>query len=412
MKIENERLIIEEAIKYGQKWSLLFHTFSLWLLNKAQALNVDTVYFFTREGSFFYDIANILTKRSNIQTPELKILEVSRASTFLPSINFQTKNPFQRLWNIYPNQSAQGFFNSIGMNDPALKDLFEESNSHKYNEVIHNIGRDSNFQMLIRREDIVTRINTTLHYNKALLTQYLEQEGFFSAGKKAIVDIGWRGSIQDNLSLLFPKEKIHGLYLGLHAFREKTLSSNEHKDAFLFNANVKKHRIFSSLMRFVLPLEILCTPPHMSSVTNYVLQKNQIIPVVHFSTIKGALIDRIIESFQQSVLNNIDQWQQYLPSYSINMCRQIAKQIVWHPKDFLVYVYRNNLFNETFGQGEIIRLYKPSKTVRSVFSNMKRSGWIGGYLYKKIPSCLFCLLPLFYCLYCLLTFDSYLIHRR
>jgi hypothetical protein len=411
--MKKDMLLIEQAKKYGQQCSLLFNEFAYWLLEQAQILNIDTLYFFTREGAFFYELVKILKEQLDIQTPQLKILNVSRLSTFLPAVNMQSINPFERLWNVYPNQSGEMFFRSIGINDPQLKVLFEKYVHYKYSQVIKNIHKNSYFQGLIRQENVKEIINAKLKEHKTLLIQYLQQEGFIQDGKQAVVDIGWRGSIQDNLSILFPQGKMHGFYLGLHAFRDCTLMSNKYKNAFLFNGNIKKHRIFASLMRFVLPLEILCTPANIGSTIKYKLQKNNVIPLVKHSSIKEkTLTYKIITTFQRAVLDNVHSDSHNSVSYQTKKCRQIAKQIIWNPKEFLIYVYRNNRFNETFGQGKTHCPYNSAKTLRSIFSNAKRSGWISGYFYKKIPTCLLPSLVVFYYLYCLLTFDNYLIPKQ
>lgn len=50
-----------------------------------------------------------------------------------------------------------------------------------------------------------------------MLRQYLKQKGFFDAASVAIVDVGWKGSIQDNIARCVGGEvEIRGYYCGLN----------------------------------------------------------------------------------------------------------------------------------------------------------------------------------------------------
>src|SRR5436190_24157536 len=108
----NDQLICEAKF-YGKEWSLLFYEFSYWLIYSCHQLNIRKLYFFTREGSFFIELVKTLQEKFNFYGVECHLLSVSRIATFLPSVDLNSKNPFQRLWNIYLHQSPKVFFRSL-----------------------------------------------------------------------------------------------------------------------------------------------------------------------------------------------------------------------------------------------------------------------------------------------------------
>jgi hypothetical protein len=62
---------------------------------------------------------------------------------------------------------------------------------------------------------------------RALLERYLEQKGFFDHDAVGLVDIGWKGSIQDNVVRAMRHRpdcpQVHGLYFGLYHVPEDDL---------------------------------------------------------------------------------------------------------------------------------------------------------------------------------------------
>ncbi|TLY47974.1 MAG: hypothetical protein E6K54_03180 [Gammaproteobacteria bacterium] len=418
INIDN-KLLIADTEFYAKKWSFLFHEFSYWLLYHCHQQNLKKLFFFTREGAFFIELVKALQKKFNLYPNiECHLLSVSRIATFLPSVNIDQENPFQRLWNIYPHQSPRAFFRSLDIEDETLSKIYQEKFSGNFDQKISNITNNLIFKQFLNNSIVNSIIKKTIVAKKELLTNYLKQNDFLNDRTIGIVDIGWRGSIQDNLSLIFPEKTIYGFYLGLHRFRGKFISANHLKKAFLFNANMGGIiQPLTSLMRFVLPLEMLCTPA-LGSVKRYRLDEDhKALPETQHYKPEKIVIEKIIETFQQSVLDN-------LAFYTLNKkfryrkCKKIARKIIWNPQMFQLFVYHNHKFDEEFGLGNATQAYPSDITDQTSFSikskttwikALKESAWISGYLYNKLPKPFLRALPILYLLYSLLTFDNYLL---
>ncbi len=411
MSIINNNQLIAETQVYAKKWSFLFYEFSYWLLYHCHQQNIKKLFFFTREGAFFIVLVKALQKRFNLYPGiECHLLSVSRIATFLPSVDIDLKNPFQRLWDIYPHQSPRAFFKSLDIEDESLQKIYQQKYGENFDSKISNIATNPIFKHYLKNNHVDSIIRKSIKAKKELLTAYLKQNDFLNDTRIGVVDIGWRGSIQDNLSLIFPEQTIYGFYLGLHRFRRKLTPTNPFKKGFLFNANTGGFiQPLTSLMRFVLPLEMLCTPM-LGSVKRYRLDDNhKILPEIQRNKSEKIILEKIIETFQQSVLKD-------LSSYPLNdqfryrKCKKIARQIIWSPQAFQLFVYHNHKFDEEFGLGNATQAYPSDVKYKTAWiKSLKESAWISGYFYNKLPRSLFRVLPILYLLYSLLTFDNYLL---
>ena len=403
--------MIAETQFYARKWSFLFHEFSYWLLYHCHQQNIKKLFFFTREGAFFIELVKALQKRFNLYPDiECHLLSVSRISTFLPSVDINLENPFQRLWNIYPDQSPRAFFKSLDIEDESLQIIYQKEFDQDFDSRISNIATNPIFKSYLKNNHVNSIIRKSIAAKRELLATYLKQSDFLNETRIGVVDIGWRGSIQDNLSLIFPEKTIYGFYLGLHRFRGITLP-NYLKKAFLFDANTGGMiQPLTSLMRFVLPLEMLCTPP-IGSVKRYKFDENRIAsPEILYNKSEKLIIKKIIESFQQSVIEALSSYQ-LNNKFGYKKCKKIAREIIWNPQNFQLFFYHNHQFDEEFGLGNASLAYPTDKSNQAVPSikSLKESAWISGYLSNKLPKSLCRALPILYLLYSLLTFDNYLL---
>ena len=411
MRAMDKSEIAQQAYQYGKKSAPLFNEFCKWLVKSCQQRSITTVYFITREGNFFQACCELLADEGI----ELKLLATSRLASYGASIDLEEAQPFHRLWRSYPNQSMVAFYNSLGfsaMQIHSLLTFYPEDGQ----QVIENIADNEKVQTYLKLPEVISLLKRYLEEKKEKLMSYLETLGLNAMSiDVAVVDIGWRGSIQDNLARVFPTVNFHGFYLGLHKFRYSQ-DSNVQKRAFLFNGNsAEKDRELTALMRFVLPLEFLCSAP-CGSVEGYAEG-----PLYHEIKEETALLVDYSQPFQRGVLEAIR--SKTVNEASRHECVTIAKQIVWKPPAFLLHYYQYLTHNEVFGYGEILKSTElltskelisafVSKSARKkVLGKIKNSYWPTAYLQlslKWFSPFIMPFLPRLYLLFCLITRDSYL----
>ncbi len=219
--------------RYGyQILGPIFSTFMLGALEELRRRNVQKVYFLAREGELFMRLfermAHVVFGEG--ARPEAHYLYVSRKSAATPSAHagLDYQSAIVPLFN--PKQKGlTSICNAFGLPAAAFTEV---SRRHGYSGVdapIHD-WRSDQFKGMLADPDFQALVRTHAAGAWELLHDYLAQEGFFSADRVALVDIGWNGSIQKFMQEAFAADAnsphVTGVYLGFlggirHDFDEK-----------------------------------------------------------------------------------------------------------------------------------------------------------------------------------------------
>lgn len=196
------------------------HTiFSLFLFTdklyyKARKENITKLTFLSREGEFLKKLFDYYLEVIGDQKTKTDYLIVSRKSTYLPSLKNIDKEDFHELLNQYNWTSLHDFICSINFSEKEIDDLKKE---------LPNIDFDEPNTDLINSEKLKT-LKSNKTFRNIFEKKRIEQTKNFRAYAKEIfddkkvnlVDIGWHGSMQNNLSKIFANEyEFDGYYFGL-----------------------------------------------------------------------------------------------------------------------------------------------------------------------------------------------------
>lgn len=119
------------------------------------------------------------------------------------------------------------------------------------------------------------RLDARRQEQRALLLHYLDQNGVLAQSRIAAADVGWRGTIEDNLARLLPEHRLDGYYLALFpAF--SPAPSNAGKTGFVLDA--QSPYALTRRLRFVAPLEFICSDRALSAVA-YARNLCEVTPV-------------------------------------------------------------------------------------------------------------------------------------
>ena len=207
---------------------------------RGQALGVDRVLYMTREGMLFKAYHERFAPSAGL-TLQAELLRVSRLSTFAASLHGQGAPGLQRLFSQYPQAGWPELLASLGQppdagpaplagTGPALAEAIAAAPAHA--AWMAGVAASRHAELAA--------------YLRAAHAQALR------AGQVLVVDIGWRGSIQDNLALAFPELRWTGVYVGLHPFLNPQ-PANAQKQGLLFDAADAQRRPGENLM----PIEYL-----------------------------------------------------------------------------------------------------------------------------------------------------------
>ncbi len=347
------------ALNLGVQAAPLFIGFALWIAEQAITQKFDRLYFFTREGEFFYKVFSTLFPSNRWfghDLPTADILAVSRLSTFASSMTHVSTQEMSRVWSLFKVQSISGLFVTLGLNIGEYSELLDTMDL-KETDIISDPGRNPKICNLFKNPQFVKAVNNTLVCHSSLLKSYLNERGVQAGKKIGVIDIGWRGTIQDNIARLIPDSHFHGLYLGLRSLIN-TQSANVTKSAYGPDENISDER--STLFSNFAALELLCSSPK-GSVMGYVTEEGCTTPRRQIDQNENAAYENFVESFQEGVLLAAKHWRLYLESYAVASqdLHTIAMQ-VWNtlrrtPGEELVEVYLRTPQQDVFGYGEIFK---------------------------------------------------------
>jgi len=207
----------------GVQIAPIVFSFCLSVLEDAVKRKCDTVFFFTREGIFFREVYEAIVKADayNVDYPAASTLAVSRRATFAASLRSFDVNELMRLWSMYSAQSPRGFASSLNLDDVLVRRVAER-HGVGFETQIAQPWSDKAFQKMMKDPELSEHAKIRISQQRVALLGYLEQEGFLGQkpGKRVVVDIGWRGTIQDNISRLIDRP-LNGHYFALFKFLNK-----------------------------------------------------------------------------------------------------------------------------------------------------------------------------------------------
>lgn len=206
------------------------YLFTRKLYDKLMLDGFSEVIFLSREGEFLkklFDHYSQFLRSSNIKTHYMK---VSRRATFLPSLKDIESENFENLFRQYINISRKEFLLNINFSYEQIITL-ENRFGCDFSERINNLPQSRQFRELIidnvfkdyYEENRLDQINAIHAYFNTFETNF---------SRIAIVDVGWKGTIQDNLSKILPNTQIYGYYLGLNFLGNVTTNSVKHSILF------------------------------------------------------------------------------------------------------------------------------------------------------------------------------------
>ena len=206
-------------------YALSLYGFCARLYKELSKESFDQVFFFAREGEALIQMFERYIQINSLPVIKAHYLYVSRQATYLPSLKTLEEESFESLRLLSKRMSILDFIDSLGLTDCMQKKLPSYFENRKYDEPIadffasqefEDLCNDKKFKQLYEEERKLAQINAQ---------KYFASHGIVSGSHVAVVDIGWRGTIQDNIFRIFNGNiDLHGYYYGLlgdvHTSRE------------------------------------------------------------------------------------------------------------------------------------------------------------------------------------------------
>jgi predicted HAD superfamily hydrolase len=303
------------AFRFGAEAAPLFIGFLLWVAEQAVVEKLDRIYFLTREGEFFHRIYSALLPHDmffGYNLPPCHVLAVSRLATFAASMQNVSIEEMSRIWTLFKSQSVSGLFATLRLDVRDFSAELEEVGL-KVGDVADDPMNHSALEQLFRIDTFVNAVKHSIRSQKDMVYDYLEQNDLPPSKRVGVVDVGWRGTIQDNLAILVPHTQFHGMYLGLRRLINPQ-PTNVSKSAYGPDENHNPE--FCNLFENFAALELLCTSPK-GSVICYRRIDGKAIPQRQIVDSENAGFEDFTKHFQKGVLLAARHWQPYLERYVV-----------------------------------------------------------------------------------------------
>lgn len=383
----------------GIKYSSLVVGFMLQIMESAIKNKQNRVFFFTREGEFFKRVYDAIASQEpfGVAVPEAVVLEVSRIATFAPSLQAISIQSLMRIWSLYSTQSIGALFSSLDIDIEQFSSVLLQYDLN-IEEQIQYPWLDQRVISLFDNNEFKSKIDSILRSKRTLILGYLKSKNFPFEGKASIVDIGWRGTIQDNLAHIFPDLQIDGYYLALDKFINKQ-PLNTRKTGYvsdLNNADFRNAYIFQK----VSPIEMLCNSPN-GSVVGYREEDEKFtaIRLVHESE-NRSFYDAVTH-FQQGVIETSIELGKAVRIHSLHSedFKTIAltnwSEIIDSPSSAIANAYFKLAHNESFGLGRFddktsvipyslwLKSLISVRSAKILVQRLEQTGWPEGYLAQR-----------------------------
>lgn len=194
------------------------------------------VFFLSREGEFLKKLFDLYCKVNNDYSITSYYLYVSRKSTFVASLCEKLENEnFEVLFRQFNDISIEKFLKNIGFNDSDVSIINSELPLDIYS-IINSFSESQEFMQLKKIDYFRKRYQEVVLEQKQLLKDYLKQEGYDFRDPLCIVDVGWKGTIQDNIfKVLSESSMVKGYYLGLGEIIDGKRNPKNRKKGILFS---------------------------------------------------------------------------------------------------------------------------------------------------------------------------------
>ncbi len=383
-----------KLFREGVELSLIFAGFGLYIQEICYRKKHQHVYFFTRECIFFRKIFDRLQQHNPYDLPPVSVhlLPVSRLSTFFPSLQEISCHALMRLWSQYHTQSMQSLFSSLGLDAANYLSFFLKYGINE-DELISKPWQDKRIQLLFDDPDFKDVLIGIQQKKRKQLFRYFNSQEFGLQSKALVVDIGWRGTIQDNIAYLFPQVSIDGVYLGLQKFFN---SQPPHTNKFAYIADANKGD-FHPMLVHVIPLEMLCYGPGGSAIGYREGANGQVLP--NYEANDDQFYHQWISTIQEGILAGTDYLCRLIKIHGLSVAElqhisaEVAAKFINDPPPATSKAFFALQQDDTFGMNRVIvpRGKKPRLRDKALgyivparrekfLRDLQESGWPQGVL--------------------------------
>lgn len=352
LKHKNNKDRIDRLYNTGIDLAPLLYFFVNNLIEYGIKSHIPTIYYQTREGETFIKIHEMIARNNiyEMELPKSEILEVSRVATFAASLKEISIAELLRLWSQYRCQSIKSLFKTLNIDMNKYIDFIKKYDINPEQD-IWEPWFNINIQKLFDDDDFKSGINKEIKTKREALMKFFESKGIYNDEKPMlVVDLGWRGTIQDNLAYIYDKKQIDGYYYALYEYYN-VQPKNTSKFAFIKDLQFCYEYIGPMITLF----EMLFNPESGSVIYYNGDKAIRKVKESEYNTVKN-----ITSYIQKGMIDGAERINEYLACHPYlnkefdQYIYDLIKNMKENPSKELVEAYYSLVHNDTFGTGAYV----------------------------------------------------------
>ncbi|MBI2566907.1 MAG: hypothetical protein HYV63_07755 [Candidatus Schekmanbacteria bacterium] len=334
-------------------------TYSLWLFCRNLAAELagsgpPDLFFLSKEGFLLKDLFAIFCEHTPLPSPPRPhYLIASRKSTYPPSLAPLDHERFARLTRRYRDLSVSAFLASIGIEGDTAEVLRQRHDSHQDGK-IRDFAQSPVLAALCRDTEFRDAYESCRSSQNALFREYLASFGAsLDESGLHLVDVGWMGTIQDNISsALHDTVPVVGYYVGLR--KEAATSPRNRKKGLLFSELPERSVFFDVYDENWQLFEMILGAPH-GSATAYARRDGRVVAITRAVDDEMELYARNVRPLQLRIAEAFHEVCRRLASTELDAAvlnREIAKahaRMVYLPRKEELEVFGKTSHYQNFG---------------------------------------------------------------
>lgn len=315
----------------------------------------EEVLFCSREGQYMKELFDIYQEicfgDNKIQS---KYFYVSRKAVFTPALLEIENEKFDMIFRQYYYLTVNEFFKNIGFDEKFIKSFCEQNNIDRMAIISGDVNDDIKTKIL-NNQAFKKQYDYIRRNQRELFIKYLNQEGF-NLNKIALVDVGWKGTIQDCIKKILPMcEKLKGYYIGLRTDKFGCENPKE-KCGILFSDYPNRTLNFDLLEHESMFYERIFVANH-GPVLGYEMKNNaEVVPIIQNKNDEVKIyeyMENYQKDFKDLFIKILYKYKRtlFLPSdlYELMVRNALWRVSIDFPKIWNIKEGAKNLVPENFG---------------------------------------------------------------
>lgn len=214
----------------------ILYGYSKWLNDTAKKLGIRKLFFLAREGFLLERAFRLFSANEQ----DYCVIRVSRKATALPLLQ-RAKNLDDILNRITVTRTrftVENLLSACEVDEKTARNILQEA-AIPPDTTIHSLNSKQKDALFLQAFPSIAEFS---RIQEKYIRGYLDEAGF--AGKVAVCDVGWHGTIQNALQEIFSDVDITGFYIGK---KERKTKKHSNSVAFLFDDH-KNHQIQAEVM--------------------------------------------------------------------------------------------------------------------------------------------------------------------